>query len=282
MKSKKSNKRKSKQQTDKEYSKATILALIGIVLLCIPIVLFILLNYLWLAVPESAWIVIGFVGSFVIGVGLFNAIMGLGKASLGIKFTLICSLSGIILIAISELLMYNSHLFNQDLVSYYFLTLLFCVGTLISYPIFRYGINTYLRKTRGLSQTNINKHKKGKKNYWWYEEIHKEFGIGKLYHLNKAYTILFLVNFFSNLIFGFFKFASIFTCSFSLILYVFTAIIGFYGMRQYHVDEHGSTFVLFARNSSGKIDSSLFDLFFLAFPCGMAYAHITAIIGLWN
>ena len=123
--------------------------------------------------------------------------MSLNKLSLGIKFTITSLLVGIFLVAISELLVFNSNLFNQDLVSFYFVSLLFCVGSLISYWIFRGGVNSYLRKSKGLSKTNINKHKKGKKNYWWYEEIHREFDIEKLYYINKIYTIFFLVVLFS-------------------------------------------------------------------------------------
>ena len=87
-------------------------------LIC-PILLLILTNHFLLDAPDSAWIVIGYIGSFIIGIGLFNSIMSLNKLSLGIKFTITSLLVGIFLVAISELLVFNSNLFNQDLVSFY-------------------------------------------------------------------------------------------------------------------------------------------------------------------
>ena len=273
---------KRKGKINKLNNKTKVLIFIGIILLICPILLLILTNHFLLDAPDSAWIVIGYIGSFIIGIGLFNLIMSLNKLSLGIKFTITSLLVGIFLVAISELLVFNSNLFNQDLVSFYFVSLLFCVGSLISYWIFRGGVNSYLRKSKGLSKTNINKHKKGKKNYWWYEEIHREFDIGKLYYINKIYTIFFLVVLFSNLFFGFFKFASVFICSINVIFYTLNAIIGLFGVIQYTIEEHGKVFVLFAKDSNGKIDSFIFNLFFLLYPVGMIYAQIVMTIGLYQ
>lgn len=267
---------------NKADSKTVAFVFIGTALLICPVLLLILTNHFLLNAPNSAWIVIGYIGSFIIGIGLFNWIMSLNKLSLGMKFTVICLTMGIILIAISEILIFNSHLFCQDLVSFYFVSLLFCIGSLISYWVFRGGVNSYLRKNKGLSKTNINKHKKGKRNYWWYEEIQKQFGIGGLYYLNKIYTILFAVVLFSDLLLGFFKFASVFICSISVVFYILSAIIGFFGMVQYTVEEHGKAFILYAKSSSGKIDSSIFDLFFIVLPAGMIYAHIVMTVELWQ
>lgn len=278
MNRKNSKKRKRKQNNNK----TSTFVFIGIILLICPILLLIFANQFLLDAPDSAWTVVGYIGSFIIGIGLFNLIMSLDKLSLGTKFTVVCLLVGVLLVAVSELLVINSHLFSEDLVSYYFVSLIFCVGSLISYWIFRGGVNSYLRNTKGLSKTNINKHKKGKKNYWWYEEINKEFGIKKLYRLNKIYTILFAVVLFSDLIFGFFRSASIFICSISVIFYILNAIIGFFGIVQYTIEEHGRAFVLYAKSSNGKIDSSIFNLFFIAYPLGMIYAQIVMTIGLWK
>ena len=282
MKSKKSKNEKIKQQHNVSDIKTTIVLLAGAVLLVLPMVFLVLTNYLWLDAPESAWIVIGFIGALAIGIGLFNAILSLNKAHLRIKFTLICLLCGIVLIAISELLVYHSYLFNEILVIYCLMTVLFSISTLICYAVFRAGIQTYLRISKRLSKTNINKHKKGFRNYLWYEEIHSEFGIGKLYYLNKGYTILFSVNLFVNLIFGFFKITSIFTCSLSILLYILATVIGLYGAMKHHLEEYGKTFVLFRRDRLGKIDSSFFDLFYIVFPIAMAYIHLKMTIGLWQ
>lgn len=275
------NKKQRKKKRDNSDKNIGVWVFLGIIFLILPICLLAIMNFIFDA-PGSAWVVIGYIGSFIVGVGFFNLMMKFAKLSIGIKFSLFSVLIGGALIAVSELLVFNSHLFNEDLVNYYFISLIFIIATLIFYAFFRGSVNYYLQNCKKISKTNINKHKKGKRNYWWYEEIHKEFGIGKIYYLNKIYTILFLSVFSLHLILGFFKVTSIITCLLSIILYVFSAIMWLFTSIQNNIEEHGCAFVLLAQRRNKGIDSSVLDLIIMLFFLGLAYAHIVITIGLWK
>ncbi|MBQ8145633.1 MAG: hypothetical protein IJ039_02515 [Clostridia bacterium] len=281
MKNKKSKNKKNRKQSSKDHSKITVLALIGCILLFMPVAALGIVNH-FLGAPGSAWIIIGYGGAFIIGVGLFNTIMSLVKMSFGIKVTSICFIIGGILIAISELLVFNSHLFDEDIVNYYFSSNIFVIATLIPYWMFRGGVDSYLHNCKGLSKTNINKRKKGKRNFWWYEELHKELNIGTVYYFNKIYTILFACVFPVNLALGAIKATSVITCPLSLILYAFTAIMLIFASIQFNKEEHGTAFVLLAKRYNGGISSSIIDLIMLFLPLGMAYAHILLAINIWQ
>ena len=73
MNRKNSKKRKRKQNNNK----TSTFVFIGIILLICPILLLILSNHFLFEAPNSAWIVFGYVGSFIMGIGLFNLIMSL-------------------------------------------------------------------------------------------------------------------------------------------------------------------------------------------------------------
>lgn len=277
MKSK--NKRKKKRNAN--TANIGIWVFLEIILLILPMLALMTTNII-LDAPDSAWIVIGYIGSFIIGIGLFNLIMIFAKSSLGGGFSLVLVLIGSALIAISELLVFNSHLFNENLVNYYFVSMIFIIATLIFYAFFRGSVNFYLQNCIKISKTNINKHKKGKRNYWWYEALHKEFGIDKIYYLNKIYTILFFITFSLHFIFGFFKITSLITCTLSIILYILSAVMWLFTSIQNNIEEHGHAFVLFAQRKNKGIDSFIFDLLTMLFFFGVAYAHIIITIGLWK
>ena len=125
-------KSKNQKRRDDSDKNITIWVFLGIILLIFPICLLTILNFVFEA-PNSALVVIGYVGAFIVGIGLFNLMMIFAKSSLGVKFSLIFMLIGGALISVSELLVFNSHLFNENLVNYYFISLIFIVATLIFY-----------------------------------------------------------------------------------------------------------------------------------------------------
>ena len=80
----------------------TLLVLLGIVALFLPVVL-----YLIFVIPleiNSPWMVLGFVGSFIIGVGLFNFVAIIIKQYLGHWVSIISFFVGGIMMVISWLL----------------------------------------------------------------------------------------------------------------------------------------------------------------------------------
>ena len=56
--------------------------------------------------PNSAWLILGGLGSFIFGIGLFNFVAAILKQYLGHWFSIICFLLGTLLVAISVAKLY--------------------------------------------------------------------------------------------------------------------------------------------------------------------------------
>lgn len=83
-----------------------ILVCIGIFALILPLILYLVFVSAIFPAPNSAWLVLGFVGAFIIGIGLFNIVSAYINHYLGHMVTLLCLLGGTIFIAVSCLLLY--------------------------------------------------------------------------------------------------------------------------------------------------------------------------------
>ena len=128
----------------------------------------------------------------------------------------------------------------------------------------------------------MNQMKKGKRNYWWYEEIHRNHGMGMLYHLNKTFTISYLLALMMTIVFGFFRVMSIPICVLSMIAYLSMTVMKVFTNVQNNIEEHGKIFVLLKKNSMGKVDSIWFDLLSVALILVIAYAHLIVTFDLWG
>ncbi len=83
-----------------------VLGICGVAAIAIPIFIFIaFIDYIY-PMPNSEWRVLGIVGSFIVGVGLFNIVAAWIRQYLGHMFTIMCFLIGGVLIALSCLLIY--------------------------------------------------------------------------------------------------------------------------------------------------------------------------------
>ena len=266
-------------------SSTLVFILKAIMLIALPTILFGLIRFLVLSAPKSGWVVLGFIGSLIIGIGLISTIIKRGNSKIKKNFLLSCLTIGTLLIAIGELLEYHAHLFSIDIVSYYFTTLSFYTFWAVFYPAFRLlGIHSFLRKEKKLSKTHIKKLMIGKRNFWWYENIHKEFNIGVFYYLNKVYTILFLFCFSLHLIFGLFRKVSLVICPLSVILYLLSAVLFEFSWIRLRIDQYGQPFILLRRDHTHnhKIDSSIFDLIMFGVFIAMIYTQIILTITLWQ
>ena len=74
---------------------------------------------------------------------------------------------------------------------FYSLQIIFSLYSLLLYANFRSGIFHHLR-LRKISKTAIRKNQKGFLNFWFYRDIHKNYGLRLIYGLNIAYSLIWL------------------------------------------------------------------------------------------
>ena len=144
---------------------------------------------------------------------------------------------------------------------FYIFGIMISIYNIVLYAIFRGGIYDYLRLSK-MSKKNINKHRKGFKNYWLYVSINHQTPLGILYYLN----IIFLV---STIAFSVLAVALcfikvlqpvVFACSILLCIIEIPTV--FLASVYSYKAEFGTPFVLFARRKlTGKFCSSLIDMF---------------------
>lgn len=190
-----------------------VLVFAGITVLMLPQVLYLIL--VLSNDVESAWIFLGYVGSFIIGIGLFNIVAAFIHQYLGHLVTVGCIVGGGCLIEISLLLMYNKRLYNafdQQLVWFFFVSIAFLLYNTILYVIFRFDMDDWMRNVRGIRKKKFECSSLVSTNFWWYQEQHNEHGLGIVYHLNKAYTVFTLASVFLSAVAIFLKPVAIVAC----------------------------------------------------------------------
>ena len=100
MNKKKKRKRKSNWTPPRNYADFFSPVMLGMVALLLPACLFCVL----VDGTKSGWIVLGFVGGFVFGIGLFNFVAIIIKQYLGHLVSIVCFLVGSVMMLISWLL----------------------------------------------------------------------------------------------------------------------------------------------------------------------------------
>jgi hypothetical protein len=100
----------------------------------------------------------------------------------------------------------------------------------------------------------------GRKNYWWFEALHKEEDLGGIYRLNKFYTLLYISLFSLTLLTGLIKEMYMLLCPMHAVLYALTAYMNAFSEAQHNIAHYGKPFVLLARTSNKRWDASLLDL----------------------
>ena len=167
-------------------------------------------------------------------------------------------------------------------ISYWLISLVFFMVTLLGYVWFRGHVFSWLRAGKRLSKTRIKKLQKGKKNYWWYEALHKEVNLGFIYHLNKAFTVLFVLTFALTLLTGLKKEMTLLLCPLHILFYTVSAITMLFSRIQENLDFHGTPFVIFARSSNGGVDSVIFDAVMIGMSFMPAYAVLLMTAEIWG
>ena len=262
-----------------------LLEVVGIIVLLLPMVLYVI--FALPNAPESPMLFVGLIGSFIIGVGLFNIVAAFLDQYLGTAFTIICFVFGIGLIVLTNIILNTKSIFDSfdhEMTSYFSISLLFSSIPLIGYALFRFSVDEKLRKKR-ISRSHINKLKKGKRNYWFYEQIQNEIGLGALYHINKAFIISSILLYSSLLLCFVFRYARLFSvpiCIFSMSSELIGAIMITWSSLEDLKNEYGTCFFLFRRSSNNGFDSPLFAVGVLIFMLGMCRAQIHSSLELWG
>lgn len=143
---------------------------------------------------------------------------------------------------------------------FYFLSIVILFYNLLLYASFRSGIYDYLRSAK-MSKSNIRKKRKGFKNYWLYQSIHKERPLGVLYGLNYLFFIVTVLYSVLALALGFLKAFQPFLFGLSILLCWIeipsTVIASVHRCNE----EFGKPFVWLAkRKALGGYHSSLTDM----------------------
>lgn len=261
-----------------------IIAACEVAAFLLPLIIYMIFVFGIYRTPDNPWMALGLIGDIVMGIGFSSIVAAWMGEYLGHLVTGICIGAGASMVGVSVIFTYDRTLFalfDQKMVSYYFLNLLYLCIPAIYYGMFRVSIGGWLQAKRiGLSR--IEKYKKGKKNFWWYEKINEEYDLGLLYGINRLFTIVYPAALILHLLFGWIKLISI-PVSFLLVLSgVLSALMSLFSSVQSNKEEHGRPIVLIARGRNDGIDSFLLDLIAAAFPLGMVYAELIAISDLWQ
>ena len=276
-------------QSDKDFKKQhpagyVILIIIALIALVLPMVLLTVgIEFLPDEDVGFAFFLPAMLGCFVIGVGLFNIVAAFIHQYLGHALTAICFLGGGGIVAFSVVMMVNPHLYDNDVMFYYFISLLLLfVCALVFYPLFRISVDYWLKNTKKLKAPAINKSKKSFKDYLWYERLHKTSNLGSIYYLNKIFTIVFLATFALTLLTGYIKVMSIVLCPLQIIVYILMAIMVLFSNIQRNLKYHKQAFVLIDRSSNGGVDSIFIDVMMVLVVLILAYVNVLLACSVWG
>lgn len=263
-----------------------VLITAGIIVLLAPMVAYILLMGLGGA-PNNGWTVLGTVGCFIIGIGLFNVVAAFLHQYLGHIVTVGCLVVGGGLTVLSVWLVYKEmfvDFFAQPHVSAYMTVLFFLLVLAGVYAWFRHGVHLWLCRTRIADESRIKELKKGKANYWWYRQLHQTADMGFVYWLNKIYTVWYAAVLLLAVTTGFLRPMATVVCGLSLPLWIASAGMVFFTQLEDHRSEFGKPIVFFARSQgrARRIESIFFDLFVVVVVLALGYTHIRIVAELWD
>ncbi len=161
--------------------------------------------------------------------------------------------------------------------AFYFVTLLFLLVPPIFYVVFRYSVESRLRSRR-ISKTRIRKLKKGKRNFWWYESLHKELNLGWLYFLNKFFTVVYLLTLILSVTLGWCRFMAPVIAVLYALVSLAVGVMTLFSSVQGNMENYGTPIVLLRRTENRGFTSSVLDLMIAGFPLWVSYAHIIGTI----
>lgn len=261
-----------------------ILELIGIAALMLPSIIFIICMIVF-DIPDRGWLMLSLFGTFIIGCGLFNIVGAWIGQYLGHKVTIGAFASGTLLLLISLFLLYSksiNKMLSKEIVDFYLISLLILFVPAIIYFFFRMTFFDWIVASHKIRVRDARKMKKGFKNFWFYEALHRELKLGPLYYVNKIFLYVYPASLILSLFTGLIRVMSIPIFVLSDITYILCAVMTIFSQIQLNKEFHGKPFVIFARSRNKGIDSVFFDILFLIFILGGAYTHTGTALKLWG
>lgn len=243
--------------SDEDYKRThpfaySVLISAGIAAFLLPMILYTLtVAFLFsdAAVRLSAWNLLGMVGALIIGIGLFNIVAAWIHQYLGHLVTLLCFLIGGLFVSISLTILYVPEiyaLFNEQVTTFYFVSIFLDLLFLIFYIDFRFSINYHLMRQKRRKR-DLAKKKKGFRNFWWYELIHEEGDLRVLYPLNKLFTLLFVCFLAIEVPLGWTKLFTPLSALLFVLLCVVMIPMRTFAAVQNNLEDYGKPFVLLRR-----------------------------------
>ena len=231
----------------------------------------------------SGFAILAFLAALTVGAGFANIFFSLVFQYHGRKFSVITLSLGGFLLALSIYMIKNPQLYDPAVSIFCFASLIMMALPAIFYfPLFRGSVEIWTKRKKCIRKSRYRNLLKGKKNYWWYEALHKEVNLGFIYHLNKTFTVLFMLTFALTLLLGLIKEMSLLLCSMHVLLYTLSAIMMAFSRIQENLDFHGTPIVIFARSSNGGVDSVILDVGMVIMSFTPAYAVLVMTADIWG
>ncbi len=147
--------------------------------------------------------------------------------------------------------------------------------------LFRVGVTDWLRN-RHVSKTRIRKLKKGKRNYWWYETLHREIGLGAIYEINKVFTILYMSTVLLILSAGAVRLLAVLAALLYALSSVLLVAMSVFASVQSNKQQYGKAFIWLRRRSNRGFDSSVIDITAALFVLVFAVVYFGTVFGYVN
>ena len=266
-----------KEKSPKAYRR---ICLVGILALILPMLVFLAYAMFINPAPNSGFLLLVFAGCFIMGVGFFNIVAAWMNAYLGHWFTAICLLLGGALAAVGMVLMYVPDiyaLFDEEMVNHYFSQLLMSIFLPAYYADFRSGMNNWMKRKKIGNKKTREELKEGAKNYWFYQALHEEYGLGARYYLNKVFLFIAVPALFLCVFLGWYRPLATVTAAALSAGYLLSVPMGLMASIENNIAVFGKPFVFKYRKKSR---SSLTDLFMAATAFLMVYCIITMTLKL--
>lgn len=245
-----------------------LLCIVGIFALLFPMMALLAYTCFIHPAPNSGFLVLTMVGAFIIGIGLFNIVAAWIKQYLGHTVTAVCLILGSAMVAISMIIMYVPQVFDwfdEEMVTFYFVQLLFCLIPFFYYAGFRAGFWNWMRRSRKISNSTRKKLTKGMKNYWFYESLHKNYELGGRYVINKIFLIGTLASLGLSLFVGWCRPLLPFTTGVFSLTLLMCSVTAPFSSAEENRSMFGASFVLF-RIQNRRVHSVLIDAAVAVFP----------------
>lgn len=253
----------------KEYRR---ICLIGAFFLLLPV--FVLIAYMGFInrAPNSGFLLLVCFGGFVMGVGLFNIVGAWCGMCFGLRLTALCLFVGGIMVTVGMVMMYVPGIYSrldEEMVNHYFIQILLSVFMPVGYLSFRSTMGDWMKRRKIGNKRTREKLKEGAKNYWFYQALHEEYGLGMRYYLNKIFLFIAVPATFCVFFFGWCR--SLATINAALIssAYVLCAPMSLMASIEDNYTDFGKPFVFGQYRKQKR--STVMDIAIFAWMLAMAY-----------